>query len=203
MNPKIEELFARIRQAEEEIEQEIQRRRAELHTDFQNRRIRFDREVLEQQRRFKQGLVNYLLHSEWRNVLTAPLIYAVFFPLLAVDLAVTLYQFICFPLYGIPRIRRRDYLVFDRTHLAYLNLVEKINCAYCSYGSGLASYLQEVIARTEQYWCPIKHARRILHAHPYYAGFVDYGDAEAYQRELQSLRKQLAELTETDRGNLP
>ena len=80
MNPKIEELFIRIRQAEEEIEQEIQRRRAELHADFQNRRIRFDREVLEQQRRFKMGLFNYLRHAEWRNAITAPLIYAVFFP---------------------------------------------------------------------------------------------------------------------------
>lgn len=201
MNPKIEELFVRIRLAEEEIEQEIQRRRAELHADFQNRRIRFDREVLEQQRRFKLGLFNYLRHAEWRHVLTAPLIYAVFFPLLAVDLAVTLYQFVCFPLYGIPRVRRRDYLIFDRTHLAYLNALEKLNCAYCSYGNGLASYLKEVVARTEQYWCPIKHARRILHAHPYYAGFADYGDAEAYRRELQALRRQLAELNQADGGN--
>ncbi|HJW04501.1 MAG TPA: hypothetical protein VJ548_14570 [Azospira sp.] len=201
MNPKIEELFVRIRLAEEEIEQEIQRRRAELHADFQNRRIRFDREVLEQQRRFKLGLFNYLHHAEWRHILTAPLIYAVFFPLLAVDLAVTLYQFVCFPLYGIPRVRRRDYLIFDRTHLAYLNALEKLNCAYCSYGNGLASYLKEVVARTEQYWCPIKHARRILHAHPYYAGFADYGDAEAYRRELQALRRQLAELNQADGGN--
>lgn len=201
MNPKIEELFIRIRQAEEEIEQEIQRRRAELHADFQNRRIRFDREVLAQQRRFKLGLFHYLRHAEWRHVITAPLIYAVFFPLLAVDLAVTLYQFVCFPLYGIPRVRRRDYLIFDRTHLAYLNALEKLNCAYCSYGNGLASYLKEVVARTEQYWCPIKHARRILHAHPYYAGFVDYGDAEAYRRELRALRQQLAELNQADQGS--
>jgi hypothetical protein len=43
-------------------------------------------------------------------------------------------------------------MIFDRTHLAYLNLVEKINCAYCSYGNGLAAYLREIAARTEQYW---------------------------------------------------
>lgn len=42
------------------------------------------------------------------------------------------------------RVRRRDYLVFDRAHLAYLNLVEKINCACCSYGNALAAYFKEV-----------------------------------------------------------
>jgi putative component of membrane protein insertase Oxa1/YidC/SpoIIIJ protein YidD len=90
-------------------------------------------------------------------------------------------------------VRRRDYLVFDRAHLAYLNAIEKLNCAYCSYGSGLAAYVREVVARTEQYWCPIKHARRVLQAHPHYGGFVDYGDGEAYRRELRALREQLAQ----------
>ncbi|NTV10885.1 MAG: hypothetical protein HGA47_08940 [Zoogloea sp.] len=194
MNPRINELLDRIRQMEEEIEQEVQSRRAELHADFEHRRIRFEQEVLEQQRRFRVGLLKYLLGAELRHVVTAPLIYAVFFPLVLVDLAVTLYQSVCFPLYGIQRVRRRDYLVFDRAHLAYLNLLEKINCAYCSYANGLASYIKEVVARTEQYWCPIKHARRLLQAHPYYGGFADYGDAETYRTELQALRVALAEI---------
>jgi hypothetical protein len=196
MNPRINELLERIRQMQEEIEREVQRRRAELHADFENRRIRFEREVIEQQRRFKTGLLSYLVKADWRNVLTAPVIYGVFFPLLLLDLAVTIYQTICFPLYGIPRVRRRDYLVFDRAHLAYLNLIEKINCAYCSYGNGLASYVKEVVARTEQYWCPIKHARRLLEAHSHYENFVDYGDAEGYRRELAALRAELAGLGE-------
>jgi hypothetical protein len=194
MNPKISELLDRIRKIEEEIEQETKRRRAELHADFEHRRIHFEREVLEQHRRFKTGLLKYLRDAELRNVITAPVIYSVFFPMLLLDLFVTTYQFLCFPLYGIPHVRRRDYLVFDRAHLAYLNLIEKINCAYCSYGNGLAAYLKEVVGRTEQYWCPIKHARRVLQAHPYYGGFVDYGDAEAYRRQLQALRSDLARL---------
>jgi hypothetical protein len=192
MNPRVQELLDRIRAIEEEIEQEVKRRRAQLHADFEDRRIRFEREVLEQQRRFKMGLVKYALSAELRNVVSAPVIYAVVFPLLLVDLAVTAYQFLCFPLYRIQRVRRRDYLVFDRTHLGYLNLLEKINCAYCSYANGLAAYVKEVVGRTEQYWCPIKHARRVLQAHPYYGGFVDYGDAEAYRRELQTLRAELS-----------
>jgi hypothetical protein len=198
MNPRISELLERIRQLEEEIEQELRRRRAELHADFEHRRIRFEQEVLEQQRRFKTGLLKYLAGAELRNVVTAPVIYAVFFPLLLLDVFVTFYQWTCFPLYRIPRVRRRDHFFFDRAHLAYLNAVEKLNCAYCSYGNGLASYVREIVGRTEQYWCPIKHARRVLHAHPYYGDFADFGDAEAYRRELQKLRAELARLDEEE-----
>lgn len=194
MNPRISELLDRIRQLEEEIEQELKRRRAELHADFEDRRIRFEREILEQQRRFKAGLLAYIFGAELRHAVSAPVIYAVIFPLLLLDLFVSLYQFICFPLYRIPLVKRRDHFIFDRTHLAYLNLLEKLNCAYCSYGNGLASYLREIIGRTEQYWCPIKHARRVMQTHPYYDGFADYGDAEGYRSELKALRAALAEL---------
>jgi hypothetical protein len=47
-----------------------------------------------------------------------------------------------------------------------------------------------VAARTEQYWCPIKHARRMLHAHSRYPGFFEFGDAGAYRQGLARLREQ-------------
>ena len=82
-----------------------------------------------------------------------------------------------------------DYLVFDRHHLAYLNALEKLNCAYCAYANGLIAYVREIASRTEEYWCPIKHARRLIGAHAYYATFEDYGDAEGYRRRLEELRE--------------
>ncbi len=199
MNPRISALLDRIQLLEAEIEQELKKRRAELHADFENRRIRFEREVLEQQRRFRMGMLAYLREAELRNVVTAPIIYSVLVPLLLLDLFVVVYQWLCFPLYRIPRVRRRDYLVFDRAHLGYLNWVEKINCAYCSYANGLAGFVREVVGRTEQYWCPIKHARGVLNEHPHYSGFVDYGDAEAYRRELRTLREDLGRLEVANR----
>lgn len=199
MNPKVSELLERIHQIQEEIEQEVQRRRAELHADFEHRRIRFEREVLEQQRRFRAGLLAYIFGAELRHVATAPVIYAVFIPLVLADLFVTVYQYVCFPFYRIPRVKRSEHFFFDRSHLAYLNALEKLNCAYCSYANGLASYMREIVARTEQYWCPIKHARRLLHAHPYHDGFADYGDAEGYRRELRALREALAGLEAEER----
>ncbi len=197
MNPKISELLARIQQMELEIEQEMKRRRAELQADFEEKRVKFEHEVLEQQRRFKTGIVKYMLSANLLSVLTAPVIYMVLVPMLLLDISVTVYQHICFRAYGIPRVKRSDYFVYDRAHLAYLNLIEKINCGYCSYGSGLMAYAREIVARTEQYWCPIKHARKVMAAHPYYTGFVDFGDAESYQRELENLRASLTKLNNT------
>lgn len=188
MTPKIGELVERIRALEEELEVELAAKREELRFNLIDRKVRFEQEMVERHRRLKTGLLRYLLQVSPRHLLSAPMIYAMFFPMLLLDVAVTLYQFVCFPLYRIPKVRRRDYLIFDHHNLAYLNLVEKINCAYCSYGNGLLSYIKEIAARTEQYWCPIKHARRVRQAHSRYSRFVDFGDAEGYRRELEKLR---------------
>ena len=69
-------------------------------------------------------------------ILSSPLIYACVLPFLLLDASVAIYQFVCFPIYGIPKVRRKDYLVFDRGRLAYLNTIEKIGCIYCSYANG-------------------------------------------------------------------
>ena len=194
MNNQIEALLETIREMEHEIELELQRRRAGLKADFDAQRVRFEHEVLEQQKRFKMGVLKYLLSSDIKSLLSAPLIYAVFFPMVLLDLFVWVYQWVCFPLYGLARVKRADYFVFDRVHLGYLNIIEKINCAYCSYGNGLIAYAREVVGQTEQYWCPIKHARRVLLAHPYYGQFADFGDAQGFSHELQRLRAELASL---------
>lgn len=192
MNQNISDLIARIRELEEEVEREIASRRAQLHFTLEERKVRFEREVLTQHKRLKTGVLRYLAQASWRNLLSAPFIYAMFLPLLVADMAVTGYQWICFPLYGIPRVRRRDYFLFDRNSLAYLNIIEKFNCAYCSYATGLAAYLKVTVGLTEQYWCPIKHARRVLEPHSRYDRFIDFGDAESYRKELETIRKDVA-----------
>lgn len=194
MNMTLRELSSRIAHLEEQVEAELKRRRVELHADFEDRKVKFDKEVEAAQLRLKTGLINYIRHATFFTLLTAPIIYSGIVPLLLLDLYLLVYQAVCFPVYGIKKVRRSDYLIFDRKHLVYLNAIEKLNCAYCSYGNGLAAYYKEITGRTEQYWCPIKHARRVLHAHPYYNNFTDFGDAEAYHRELDRLRGELAAL---------
>ena len=182
----IDELLARIRTLQDELEDEYRKARDELG----QKRARLAEEFLRQQRRYKQGLAGFLLRARPLVALTAPLVYAGWIPFLLLDLFVTLFQAICFPLYRIPRVRRADYLVFDRADLPYLNIIEKFNCFYCSYGNGVAAYTREVAARTEQYWCPIKHARRIRAAHGSYPLFFEHGDAEAFRLGLERLRRQ-------------
>lgn len=188
MTPKVNDILQRIHALEAELENELESRREALHVRFDHHRVRFEREILQRQRRFKTGLVQYISRSELRNISTAPVIYSMIVPLLLLDIGVSLYQLLCFPLYRIEKVRRRDYMAFDRAQLAYLNAIEKFHCSYCSYANGLAAYVREIIARTEQYWCPIRHARRLLHTHSHYGQFADYGDAEAYRSELQHLR---------------
>jgi hypothetical protein len=186
MNKNIDELLARIHELQDELEEEYCRTRDE----WAQKKQELADELLRQQRRYKTGLFRFLLRSRFLVALTAPLIYLGWIPFLMMDLFVTVYQLICFPIYRIPRVRRADYLVFGREDLPYLNIIEKFNCFYCSYGNGVAAYTREVAARTEQYWCPIKHARRIKAAHDRYPNFFDYGDAEAFQQGLNRLRKQ-------------
>lgn len=195
MRQHLDELLARIRALQEELEEEYRNAREEL----ERRRIELAGEFLRQQKRYKVGLFRFLRRSRPLVILTSPVIYLGWIPFLLMDLFVTLYQYICFPVYRIPKVRRSDYLVFDRTDLPYLNLIEKFNCFYCSYGNGIAAYTREVASRTEQYWCPIKHARRLQGAHERYPDFFDYGDAEAYSAGLERLRRQLQKNREQDR----
>ena len=192
MNKNIAEILSRIQQLEEDLEAELQRRRHALQADFEHRRVHFEEAVLAQQRRFRTGFWRYVVGAELRHLACMPFIYGLIVPML--DLALTVYQTVCFPLFRIQKVRRSECWVYDRAHLAYLNALEKLNCAYCSYGNGLAAYFTEIASRTEQYWCPIKHARRLLHAHNRYPHFVDYGDAEHYKSELGKLREQLQQI---------
>jgi len=194
MNPRIEALVDKIRSLEDDLETELAKRREEFRYTVHERAVRFEEEVLRRHRALKVRLSRYVLGARPLMILTAPVIYSVIIPLVLLDLFLTVYQLVCFPVYGIPKVARASYLVFDRRHLAYLNGLEKLNCAYCSYANGLIAYAREIAGRTEQYWCPIKHARRIRGTHGHYGRFVDYGDAEAYREELESLRAALRDL---------
>jgi hypothetical protein len=185
------EVMDRIRDLEAELEREVASAQERWQYRIEAGRVRFQDEVFRRHKRMKTSVQRYLRESYLPSVLSAPMIYSVAIPLLLLDFWISLYQRICFPIYGIARVRRVDYIVIDRWKLAYLNNIEKTNCDYCGYATGLLAYVREVAARTEQYWCPIKHAQRVRSPHPHYRLFVDYGDAEGYKRQLPMLRKAL------------
>jgi hypothetical protein len=188
MPAQLDALMDKLRSVESEIEAELTRRREELRFRIENRRIIFEQDVKRIHQAIKTRSSRYFIDANPLIVLSAPVIYSLIVPIALMDLWVMAYQAVCFPVYGIPKVRRRDYLVFDRHHLAYLNTIEKINCGYCSYCNGAIAFVREVASRTEVYWCPIKHARRILGPHPHYQGFADFGDAEAFRARLEQLK---------------
>ena len=197
MPDKLERLHEKLNEIEEEIEAEWAMRRDAMAYRLEHNRVVFEQSAREAQRRARVGLWKFLKRTRPMVVLSAPVIYSLILPFVLMDVFVTIYQAICFPIYRIAKVKRADHIAIDRQHLAYLNALQKLNCIYCGYCNGLLSYVREVAARTEQYWCPIKHARRLEGAHAHYGDFADYGDAEAFNSQITRLRNALRHM---DRG---
>lgn len=197
MHDRIRQILNDITRLEDELATALQEQQVRLRYRYEGSKIRFDEGLRKIHHELKTGIFTWLRRSEVRNVVSAPFIYMMIVPLALLDLFVSAYQAICFPLYRITKVRRSDYMVVDRHQLPYLNVLEKLNCVYCGYASGLISYTGEIASRTELYWCPIKHARRILDPHRRYAAFADFGDAEGYRMRLDELRDSLAKSDES------
>lgn len=183
MNNKIKALMIKVQDLEAEIEREIADQRRQFHYSIEKKRITFEAAVQQHHQTLRTGVIRYLRDSGFVNVLFSPVIYIQIVPLVLLDLAVSLFQFITFPVYGIPKVPRADFIVIDRHTLSYLNGIQKLNCVFCGYANGLLAYAREIAGRTEEYWCPIKHARRIKGQHRHYANFADFGDAEEFQNK--------------------
>jgi len=191
VSPYVAHFVERVHEAEADLAREVGAQRRRWHYRVRRGRVWFDQEVRHAHRQFKQSIPSFIRHGSVLSLVTAPCIYSLLVPLAVFDIWVTCYQWVCFPIYGISRVPRRAYFAVDRHQLAYLNGIEKINCTLCSYANGVLAYAREVAARTEQYWCPIKHAGAIHAPHARYHLFFDYGDAEGYRRRLGTLRKTL------------
>ncbi len=191
MNNRIRQLVDQIAELEEELKAAVEEREQRLRYQVEGRRVVFEQTVREAHQRVRLGVFRWFLTIRPQNYLTMPIIYGAAILLLLFDFAVTLYQWICFPVYRIACVKRGDYIVYDHQHLAYLNVIEKAHCLYCSYAVGLLAYAGEIIARTEQYFCPIKHARKVRAAHARYERFLEYGEADDFHGKLEAFRAEL------------
>lgn len=161
-------------------------------------------ESLEQDlRAFRTSIWAHIRNARTLVILSVPLIYALAIPFALLDLCVTIYQAICFPIYGIPKVRRRDYLIFDRGRLPYLNAIEKVGCIYCSYANGLLAYIAEIAGRTEQHFCPIKHSQPLMQPHSRYGFFLAYGDARSYREQSGEVSRSYGDLAQGGSAKSP
>lgn len=194
MSDKLTEILESMRKLEHQLIQELQKGEEEFFYTVHRKRVKFEREVKNQHRLLAKRIRQYLRDARISTILTAPVIWSCLFPAIFMDMVVSFYQAICFPIYGIPKVDRKDYIVIDRHYLSYLNGLEKMNCFYCGYFNGLIAYVQEIAARTEQYFCPIKHARKTRFVHGRYSKFLSYGDGVNYRKNIESVRRAFDDL---------
>jgi hypothetical protein len=116
MNQRIAQIIERIRQPEAELEAEFARRRMELAFTVKGHVVHFELPVLMRHRKLKASLSRYILGARPLLILTTPIIYSLLLPLVRLDLFVSLYHLVCFPIFGIAGVRRSHYMVMDRRH---------------------------------------------------------------------------------------
>jgi hypothetical protein len=191
MTSHVNRMVRAVRDVEKEFARDVQGQQRRWHYRLERGRVWFEHEIEAGHAQLKQTIPAFLWQARPIHFFLIPIIYSLLVPLVLLDAWMTLYQWSCFPAYGIPRLRRGAYFAMDRHKLAYLNVIEKVHCTYCSYATGLVAYARDVAGQTEQYWCPIKHARTTPSPHSHYHSFVDYGDAIGYHRELPALRQSL------------
>jgi hypothetical protein len=123
------------------------------------------------------------------GALTAPLIYSLIFPFMLLDLFVTVYQQICFRVYGLPVVKRGEHVVIDRHDLPHMNWRDRLNCAYCDYAQGVLAYVTDVVRRTEYFWCPVKHKSNLHHQTGVYDTYLERDDTQHYRSKLWQTRQ--------------
>lgn len=198
MNDSLDSLLEKMRLLEKDILHELQKKEAEFFYEVRQGKIRFTEEARARHKHLVKRFTAYIRESRFMILLTTPVIWSCIIPIALLDLFMTIYQAVCFPIYGIPKVKRGDYIRLDRRHLAYLNWSEKFNCEYCGYANGVIACAMEIAARTEQYWCPIKHALRMKSMHSRYRHFFDYGDAEHYRQQIETVRRSFEDIDKAD-----
>lgn len=178
----VSRILEKLAELEATLEQELEEGRRRFEYQIEQRRVRFEKQRLDLHLRLRKTVRGFLAESGWLKTLASPLVYVLVVPLAMLDLLVLLFVHLGFPVYGIAKVKRADYVVVDRHQLAYLNGIEKVNCVYCGYANGVIAYAREVASRSEEHWCPIKHARKVGDPHRRYYRFAEFGDAEGFRR---------------------
>ncbi len=186
MKQNIQELLEKINALNKQLSKKYNQLAEKYGFSFSGKKIVFSQPVRQKNKTFRIPTWKYVIPKNIRHLLSLPFIYMMVVPLVLLDLFITLYHAVAFPLYQIPKVKRRDFIVYDRQFLDYLNLLEKIHCLYCSYANGLLAYSVEIAGRTERYWCPIKAARKPKFSHGWYSDFADYGNPEEWNEKFNN-----------------
>lgn len=189
MNDRIREILDEIEAMKVKLGEEIAEQEKNLSYEIQNGYVQFEKDVFKKQKENMKNLLAWFREIPLLHLLSSPLIYAMVIPAILFDIILFIYQQVIFRIYKFKPIKRSDYIIYDHQYLGYLNSIEKLNCLYCSYFNGLMQYASAIASRTEYYFCPIKHAKKVTYQHDYYDLYFTYGDGDGYQSKLKELRE--------------
>jgi hypothetical protein len=131
-----------------------------------------------------QNKLTKIPYKGLRHTLATPFILGMSIPIVILDLTMEIYHHVAFPLYGIPIVKRSNYIRIDRQKLSYLSFGDKIWCMYCGYANGVMAYGVKLAGETEKYWCGIKHKAGGGFIEPaHHKDFLPYGDKKAYEEK--------------------
>ena len=186
MRLTIKELLVKIDQLNNTLQKEHARLAEKYGFSINQQRIVFIEKFKKINKGWRIPAWKYVIPKNFRHLVSIPFIYIMIVPAVILDFFVSLYNWTALPLYRIPPVKRKDYIVYDRRFLDYLNVIQKINCLYCSYVNGLFAFAGEIGARTERYWCPIKAAKKPKTRHSWYGDFADYGNPEEWNEKFNN-----------------
>ncbi|HFQ62446.1 MAG TPA: hypothetical protein ENK39_09155 [Epsilonproteobacteria bacterium] len=189
MNDTIKNMIADIEEMKSKLGEEIEKQEAQVSYKIKNGYVEFEKEMLSKQKENMKSLWEWFAETPFLHLLSSPVVYMMVFPAMLLDIMLFIYRKVVSSVFKFDFPKRNEYVVFDRQYLGYLNIMEKINCMYCSYFNGLMAYASAIASRTELYFCPIKHAKKVAYKHEYYDAFLGYGEEDKYQDKLKKLRE--------------
>jgi len=107
MGNNFEDIFAKIKKLQNELDQEIQKKEEEFFYKIRGKRVYFEKEIKRHHKIFVKGLYRYFFDAPLLNILTVPVIWSCIMPAVFMDLVVTVYHAACFRMetsYGIVSI---------------------------------------------------------------------------------------------------
>jgi len=107
MDNRIEEIAAQIKILEDELMLELRKKQDEFFYTLEDKKVKFQENVIKEGRSKIISSIRYLSSFPVLAVFTIPFIWSMMLPALLVDIFVTIYQSVCFPIYKIPKVKRK------------------------------------------------------------------------------------------------
>ena len=115
---KLEAIIEEIKKLEKQLVLEIEKKEEEFFYKIKGKKVYFDPKIKRYQKTLATRIYSYIVNTSLLNLLTVPIIWFCLLPALFMDVVVSVYQFICFRVYGIPEVKRSEYMVMDRHSLS-------------------------------------------------------------------------------------